>query len=199
MKPIHVVACSLISVLLPACSTFELKEGDLSFLKGEKVLNVEYDYSKMSVGSFEDEADYVREKVTERNEDDPGSGDRWRSEWTGNRAGKFEPHFEELLNAQLAPKDIAARRDAGARYTLVLATTHTEPGWNVGISRQPAHINVEVLFYESKVRGKVLAKLVGQRIPGASVWGFDYDVASRLQEAYAKCGKDLGKLLAESL
>ncbi|MDY6800622.1 MAG: hypothetical protein SVU94_05295, partial [Bacteroidota bacterium] len=56
-------------------------EGDLGFLKGESVVNLEYDYSDMSVGKFEHEADYIAKKKAEYNEKEAGRGDKWEESW----------------------------------------------------------------------------------------------------------------------
>ena len=54
-----------ITILLFCCITgfaqeVDLTKGDLSVLKGETTINIEFTYEKMSVGDFNKEADYIK-------------------------------------------------------------------------------------------------------------------------------------------
>ena len=55
-------------------SAQKLKSGDLKVLKGQSIVNVEYDYSQMKVGKKSAD-DYVKEGIEDRNKKKPGSGD----------------------------------------------------------------------------------------------------------------------------
>lgn len=174
----------------------KLVSGNLDFLKGQKVLNVEYNYDGMSVGKFKNEADYIAKKVNNYNEDEPGKGDKWRENWFNDRAKRYQPNFEELINKYLENCGVVVRPDSkDAKYTLILKTTFTEPGFNIGISRKPALINVKVIFIQTDEPEKELAIIGITKCPGRGAGGYDFDVAYRIEEAYAKCGKELGKYL----
>lgn len=176
----------------------DLYEGNLNFLKDQKTLNVIYQYDNMSVGDFDKEQDYIDKKVKEMNKDEAGTGDSWAKKWVADRNERFEPKFEELINEYLEGKIKVSNKDA-APYTLVLKTTHTEPGFNVGIMRRPAHINVEAWFVDTKDQSKVSAKARMKKVPGQDAWGFDFDTGYRLQESYAKCGKEIGKYIIKKV
>jgi hypothetical protein len=171
-----------------------LTSGALDFLKGETALNVEYVYDGMAVGKFASEQDYIDKKVAEYNQKEPGRGDKWREAWKADRANRFQPKFEELINKQLADRRLGLRIGANkdAKYTLIFKTTFTETGWNVAVMRRPALINAEASFVETANRGKQLALVTLTKAPGRDFWGFDYDTGGRLSEAYAKAGKSLG-------
>jgi hypothetical protein len=178
----------------------KLVSGNLNFLKGQKVIKVEYDYEDMSVGKFDNEEDYIAKRVKEYNEAEPGTGDKWREAWFNDRADRFQPKFEELINKYLENSDvIVSSQSKDAKYTLILKTTLTEPGYNVGISRRPALINADVIFIETNNPDKELAKFEITKSPGSGAWGQDYDTGYRIQEAYAKCGKELGKYLSRKV
>ncbi len=201
MKAIKLFTTTLALVLITS-SLFAQKpvvEGKLNFLKGQKVINVQYDYDRMSVGKYKDSKKYVAEKVKEKNKDEAGSGNEWKRKWIDDRESRFQPKFEELINKYLADKGVKVVPNAeDAEYTLILKTTHTEPGWNIGISRRPAHINVEAVFVETgsdKKKGKISLK----KVAGQDAMGFDYDRGTRLQEAYAKSGKLIGKYLVKKV
>jgi len=61
-------------------------EGDLSVLKNETTINVEFLYDGMSVGSYADEKEYIKKKTQEYNTKEPGRGDSWAKLWVSDRA-----------------------------------------------------------------------------------------------------------------
>ncbi len=191
-----ITAVFAISFLLSSCGGIKMVEGDLGFLKGQGKIKIKYDYSNMGVGKFEKEEEYINKKVTEYNDKEPGKGDNWRKAWVNDRATRFQPKFEELFNKYMGK--INVNGDTGwddAKYTMIIHTVYTEPGYNIYISRKNAHINVDITFVETKNPGKVLAKLQHDKVQGASFGGYDFDTGTRIMEAYAKLGKDLSKYL----
>lgn len=197
---IKALGLSLFSLAFFSSALFAQKvkvyEGDFKALKGEKMINVEYDYSTTSVGKFDKEQDYLDEKVKEKNEDEPGTGDSWLIKWKSDREERFEPKFEELMNEYLGGEGIKVGKYPDAKYTIILNTTHTEPGWNVGVMRQSAHINADIWLVETGSEN-ALGKMEMKKVPGRDAWGLDFDTGYRLQEAYAKCGKSLAKYLTK--
>ncbi|MFC2100251.1 hypothetical protein ACFLRZ_00325 [Bacteroidota bacterium] len=175
----------------------KLVSGNMSFIKGQKVLKVVYNYDDMKVGKM-DEDKYVSTKVKEYNQDIPGKGDNWQKAWINDRTSRFQPKFELLFNKYLKEKGVSIHTEAAdAKYTLLLKTTMTEPGFNVYVSSRPAMINTEVIFTETANPEKVLAKITITGSPGNTM-GNDYDTGNRIQEAYAKCGKALAKYLIKT-
>jgi hypothetical protein len=61
--------------------------------------------------------------------------------------------------------------------------------------RQPAQVSTEASFYQGKDRTKPLAVVTILKAPGRDAMGYDFDVGVRLQEGYAKTGKELGAFL----
>ncbi|MEN8119811.1 MAG: hypothetical protein ABFS35_05670 [Bacteroidota bacterium] len=173
--------------------------GKLDFLKGQTALNVEYKYDDMKVGKMTEE-DYIAEKVEKYNNDEAGKGDKWKEAWFNDRATRFHPKFEELMNKYLAKKGASiSSENNDAEYTLILKTTFTEPGFNVGVMRRPALINTEVIFVKTGSTEE-LAKITLTKAPGNAVMGLDFDTGLRIQEAYAKSGKTLaGYLIKKAL
>jgi len=173
-------------------------EGDITFLKGETNVMVEYDYSQMSVGKFDKEADYVAKKVEEYNKKEAGKGDAWAQSWVNDRETRFQPKFETLLNEYTSKANCKFDpTNTSAKYTMILKTTSTEPGYNIGISRKDAMINVEVIFVETANKENKLAVVEMLYNPGTTFTGYDYDTGLRIAEAYAKCGKSLGAFLSK--
>ena len=188
------VICTVLFVAVYAQKT-KVYDGSFDALKGEKKLNVVYDYSKMSVGDFDTETAYLEEKSAERNKDAAGSGDAWVEAWKADRKNKFEPKFEELFNEYMSGNGMKCGNYPDAKYTLILKTTHTEPGWNVGVMRKSAHINADLWLVETGNMDKVLGKMSMEKVPGRDAWGMDFDTGYRLQESYALTGKTFAKYL----
>jgi len=172
---------------------------NLSFLKGEKKINLEYNYDNVTVGK-KSEATYCSEKVADYNKKNQGKGDNWLKQWKSNRETAYQPKFEELLNKFLIEKGISAYpKNNDAKYTMTVNTIIIEPGYNIGISRKSAYITIEVVFVETANKDKVLAKKTFKNMPGATAFGEDYDVGTRVKEGYAKAGKEVAKWILKAI
>jgi len=172
---------------------------NLSFLKGEKTIKIEYNYDNVNVGKKTEEV-YCSEKVSDYNKKTPGKGDKWLVEWKNNREDSYQPKFEDLLNKYLSEKNISAyASNNDAKYTMIVKTIVLEPGFNVGVARKSAYITVEVVFVESANKEKILAKKTFKNMPGAAAFGEDYDVGTRVKEGYAKAGKEVAKWILKMI
>jgi hypothetical protein len=189
----------LISGLYLDAQKMTLKSGSFDFLKGQKTILAKYDYSNLAVGKFDKEDDYVADKVADYNKSEAGKGDKWKVSWYDDRAKRFAPKFEELFNNYMKAKDLQCSSTASeAKYELIVHTIFIEPGFNIGITRKPAYINVEVKFLESG-SGKELAVVSAEKCPGRDAFGYDFDTAYRIEEAYAKLGKALAGFILKKL
>jgi hypothetical protein len=201
MKSIRLLlflSASLIAGSISA-QTITIKSGTLDSLKGQKILNISYDFSEFGVGKFDKEADYVAKKVSEYNEKEPGKGDKWKENWIGDRKSTYQPKFEELINK--ATKDAGlyvGPENKDAKYTLILKTTFIEPGFNVYVTKKFASVNVEAIFVETANPDKIIATILSKNNPGRTYGSNDMDTGIRIGEAYAKCGKELGAFLMKN-
>lgn len=166
------------------------REGDISVLKDETSINIEFVYDGMSVGSFSDENEYIKKKTEDYNKKEPGRGDNWAKAWVGDRKTRFEPKFKELFEEYskmlVKPK---------SKYTMIFKTTSTEPGFNIYISRKNSEIDAEVTIVETNDRTKTIAVISVANAKGRTFGGYDYDTGTRLAESYAVAGKHLGKYI----
>lgn len=204
MKKVSLISLMvLVSFILSSCgSMIKLQRGseNLSYLKDAEKIQVKFDYSDMSVGEFADEEDYVAEKVQEKNKEEPGSGDEWRKKWYGQRESKLEPRFIEQLNYYTDNDEMKFSRDfSDTPYTVVVEVTFMEPGFNVAVVRKDAEINTKIKIYDDNDRSNPVSSFVANEIPGRSAMGYDFSVAARLGEAYAKCGKELGAYISDHM
>ncbi|MGA2823351.1 MAG: hypothetical protein ABSE72_07465 [Bacteroidales bacterium] len=174
--------------------------GDVSILKGQTVINLQYDYSNMSVGKFKDEKDYVAKRTADMNNKKPGDGDRWAEAWKNDRVARFQPMFEKNLNERVGKFNVTCKENAtDAKYTLIIRTTFTEPGYNIGISRMNAWIKMEVDLVETANPGTVLANMQMKREDSINMMGYDYDTGTRIQSAYDRAGEHLGNFLVKNV
>ncbi len=171
----------------------KLVQGSLEPLKGQTSIKTTFTYDNMIVGKDLTEEQYIQKKKDEYNSKEPGRGDTWEKAWVADRTNRFQPQFNELFEKHAGVNTSSA----DSKYTLVFHTTRTEPGWNVGVMRAPARIDGEVMIVETANPSNVIAKLTVVKAPGRDVMGFDFDSGLRLQEAYAKSGKEVGQLIGK--
>jgi len=188
--------------LFPGITMFaqcKLVSGSVSVLKGQSVINLQYDYSKMAVGKFKSADDYVADRTADMNKKKPGDGDRWAEAWRNDRTSRYQPMFEKNLNQIVGKFNVTCKENAtDAKYTLIIRTTFTEPGYNIGISRQNAWIKMEVDLVETANPGTVLASMQMKREDSANMMGYDYDTGGRIQSAYDRAGDHLGAFLVKN-
>ena len=193
------LALSYLSSMSLSAQKLVLKSGSFDFLKGQQSILVEYDYSNLSVGKYDKEDDYVKQKTADYNKSEAGKGDKWKEAWFNDRASRYEPKFELLFNENMAAKNLKCDKAASdAKYAMFIHTTFIEPGFNVGITRKPAFINVEIKFTEVG-SDKELAVVTVQNCPGRDAMGFDFDTGYRIEEAYAKLGKSMAGFIGKKL
>lgn len=172
------------------------ESGNLDFLKNEKSINIDYTFDGLTVGKDKPEAVYCEEKVKELNAKEKGKGDKWLEGWKSNKDQRYRPKFEELFDKMVEGK-ATIRKDA--KYLLIVNTTMIEPGYNIGISKMPAYINVTFNWVDASDPTKVLCKQTLYKVAGSQYGGYDFDVGTRVAESYAKSGKIMGKYLASNV
>lgn len=198
MKTKLMAALALIALfaLQPAfAQKIKVQEGSLAVIKGVSKMNLQFDYSAMSVGKFKTEAEYVEKKKGEYNKKEDGKGDKWEKDWIADRKDRYEPQFTELFNK--SSDGLTVGEYSSEKYTLIVKTTKTEPGYNIAISRKNAEIEGEILVVETANPGTVVLRMSFAKALGRSFGGYDYDTGFRIQEAYADLGKALGKYMSK--
>lgn len=196
MKKTILIATLLIFVFGANAQKIKLTDGNLKFLKGQKELSVKFVYSDdMKVGKDSEQA-YIDKKMKKADEDEPGNGAKWLESWKNDRPLNYEPKFIELFNDVLQEDGIViSQNNEAAMYLLIVNTVFIEPGYNVGVSRKNAYINLEVSIVENANNNTVLAKFTIDKSPGSMAFGADFDTGSRIAEAYAKAAKSFTKYL----
>ncbi len=204
MKTICVVAVTLllVPVALMAAKA-KLVSGDLAVLKGQTTIDVEFDYTGMTVGGKgTPETQWLADEVAKRNGKKAGSGETFQATWVSSRTELYAPRFLEELNKELAKAGAKAALGAGAaKYTLIVRTVQVEPGATIGFNTQ-AWATLDVRLVETAKKEVALATIGIEKIRPATkkVGGIKlggYDAESRLAECYDDGGEALGELLVK--
>jgi len=193
---LSILAICLFSSQLSA-QKIKIVTGDLSSFVGLTEINVEYNYDDMGVGKFKTEEAYIEKKKNEYNEDEPGKGDRWEEEWHADKENTYQMKFEQLFNLVMLSEETGMEVGffPSSDYTLIVKTTFLEPGFNIGISRKDASINVELMLVKSEEPETIITQINMDKVPGRGAMGGDFDTEYRIGEAYAKCGKELAQYI----
>ncbi len=190
-----IVIFILIGLQLEA-QKIKVTDGKLSDLKGVSKIDLAFTYDEdMRVGK-KSESQYVKEKMEKAENDEPGGGERWKKAWLDDRTSHFEPSFTELINKH-AGDAIFRPSMKGAKYKMIVNTVFIEPGFNVGVMKKNAYVDLEILFVPVDNPEKVLAKIMIYNAPGRSASYGDFDTGIRIGEGYAKAAKSLGKYLVK--
>ncbi len=199
MKKLSSLFLAGLILLAGSVSAQKLKSGSFEALKGQTVINLQYDYSKMAVGKFDNEQDYINKRVADMNKKEAGTGDKWAQAWVDDRNSRYAPMFEKNLNAKLDAVGAKATQNAtDAKYTLIARTVFTEPGFNVGVTRQNAYINMMVDLVETANPGTVLGTVELKNVQSVNMMGYDFDTGSRIQSCYDRAGDWLGNFLLKN-
>lgn len=191
MKKGLITLCILFSILTFSHSqSIVMTSGTIDFIKGESVLQFTFSYDEMLVGKLT-ESEYVNKKTTDYNEKEAGKGDEWKKAWVDDRKERFEPKFLELFDKYMGEKGITSGTE-GANYVIEINTDFTKPGWNVGVMRQNASVDLTCKVKKIET-GEQVTSIRIRNASANNFWGTDFTSGYRVQETYAKAGRELAK------
>ncbi|KFF07340.1 hypothetical protein [Flavobacterium reichenbachii] len=191
-----VLALLFVSAAMTA-QDMDVKSGDFAFLKDQKEINVEFDYSNFTVlKDKKTEAQYVEERTADLEKKAKGNGTAWSKKWSGAKDAIWNPKFLELVNVVLSKdkKDVTFQEGLSTPYTLIVQTVWIYPGWDVAMMKQAAKVTTVLKFVETANKSNVLLEITSEDAPGDQ-YGSNFSNESRVGEGYAKTGKSLAKLL----
>lgn len=170
----------------------KVSEGSIKNLKGITQFDLEFDYSDMQIPKYDSEEAFLADKISGKEKKAKGSGDRWKKKWFSNREEKFEPMFIESFNKRFKKNQVNVELDnSDAKYIMKVHTTWMYAGYNVGIVRHNAEINVEITVYEKSNSSNILLKGTYKKVQGNGAFGNDYDEGFRISHCYAKTAKNI--------
>ncbi|MCC9072510.1 hypothetical protein LNQ49_13040 [Flavobacterium sp. F-65] len=192
-----VVAFLIFSSAMSA-QDIKVLSGDFNFLKDQKEINVEFDYSKFTMmKEKKSEAQYIEERVKDLNAKSKGTGEIWKKKWDSAKELIWNPKFLELMLVIFSKDNKEVSFQEGlttAPYTLIVETVWIYPGWDAGIMKQPAKVTTNLRFVETNNKSNVLLEISSEEAPGDQ-WGNNFSNESRIGEGYAKTAKTLAKMI----
>ena len=193
------------------------KGDDLAFMKGQRDVAAEFDYSKITVKG-EAPATYLESQKTDLNADKPGDGDAFVAEWTDAREKKYQPEFAKGFNKMLLKDSIWVNNSGNAKYTIILTTEDMSLGKGKMFVKKPAEVTFSFVIVETANKDNVVAKGRLEEVDGqvdapkgsawmggvgtvmqvsASVKNRDY--SNRIANAYNNAGLAIGKAIHRAL
>ncbi len=202
MKTKKLLAILFLCVTLAVTAQdFQEEKGNLSFLKDQKVVNVEFKYDNLRLMKDNvTEKEYVDERREFLNNRNKGEGDNWLKKWEGAREAFWEPKFLDLMRRTVTEsKGIVFQKDAPqAPYTLIVDAQWIYPGWDAYVMKQKAKVTTVLSFVETNNKENVLYQIRSIEAPGDQI-GHNYSNELRIGEGFEKTAKSFGKLIVKRL
>ncbi len=186
---------------LVSVSTFVMSQkmkvvsGNFDFLKGEKELNLQMDYSQMKFYKENmDESDYIakQEKDIQKANKNPEEFTKWKKDWEYSKNTQFVDKFLASMNKNTDIKTSVNNKKA--KYTLVAQTVWIYPGWFAGVMNQPSKVSMILKFVETSNPSNVLLEIDSKNAPGDNFVGLPNN-NDRISESYAKTAKTLANMI----
>ncbi|MFV8345674.1 hypothetical protein [Flavobacterium sp. ZB4P13] len=192
-----VVAVLFVSSIMTA-QDMDVVKGNFDFLKDQKEINVEFDYSKMTLmKEKKTEAQYIEDRTKELNEKTKGIGNIWMKKWNASKELIWSPKFLELMNVVFVKdkKEVSFQEELiTAKYTLIVETVWIYPGWDAMVMKQPAKVSTLLKFVETNDKSNILLEISSEEAPGDQ-YGSNFSNESRIGEGFAKTAKSLAKMV----
>lgn len=116
----------LLFAQIAKAQVIELTEGSLSAIKGSALVNVQYDFSKLTVNGYPTIEDYITYKKKKYEEFHKGTkpGSEWEQNWKVDRETVMIPRIQEVMNRKLEKCGMSTQLNASAKYTFIVKITH---------------------------------------------------------------------------
>ena len=171
-------------------------EGDPKSLKDIKTYALEFDYSNLEIPKYDSEEEFLADKMQKREEKEAGAGEKFKASWFSDRQEFYEPKFVESFNKRFEEEGITVVNDGSeATYTMKVHTNKMYAGYNVGIVRHNAEIDVTFTVYETVNPGNIVFSGKFYDVQGNGAMGYDFNSGYRISECYAKAAKSFAAFL----
>lgn len=192
MKNIVLLAVFIVSTVVSA-QRAKVTEGNWKTLKDISAYNLVFEYTDVQIPKFDSEEAFLEDKMSKRDDKEPGSGEEFKKNWFADRENRYEPKFIESFNKRFNDGEVSVEKNSEAEYTMKIHTTMLYPGYNVGIVRKNAKLEATLYVYKTDAPETVIFSVNYTKVEGKGAMGHDYNSGYRISEAYAKLAKDLAK------
>lgn len=192
MKKFATLAILLLISTIAIGQKLKVQEGDLKNLKNIKVYAMQFDYTDVQIPKFDNEEDFLKDKMDKRDEKEAGDGERFKKSWFDDRPNRYHPKFIESFNKRFDDSAVQVQEEE-ADHIMKVHTTKLYPGYNVGIVRHNAEIDVTIAVFEKGNESNILFAGSYKDVRGAGAFGNDFNSGYRISECYAKLAKTFAK------
>lgn len=192
MKNFATLAILLLVSTTAIGQKLKVQKGDLKNLKDVKVYTMVFDYTDVQIPKFDNEEDFLKDKMEKREKKEAGDGERFKKSWFDDRPNRYHPKFIESFNKRFDDSAVQVQEEE-ADYTMKIHTTKLYAGYNVGVMRHNAEIDATITVFETGNESKVLFSGSYKDAQGGGAFGNDYDSGYRIAECYAKLAKTFAK------
>jgi hypothetical protein len=165
--------------------------GSLNGVGLQRSYGIVFQYDGMLVGNDVDEAEYLKQKRSNWEMKEPGKGVAFVQKWFDDRTELYKPAFirgfQKFYKTQIG--------DDKSKYTLIIRTKRTEPGWFAGVLGHPAELDGECWLVESDDQSNIVAKIAFSNFSGKVTYGGEFTMTTRIQSAYEILGIGLGDFI----
>ena len=193
MIPFAVIGQSIKSVVEVPDQEIKILSGTPEDYKDASSYYIRFDYTDLGIGGYESETEYIaymREDAELRRK----SADEWEQKWINDRKSVYEPKFLELFSKHAGSKIKIDPNNKGQEFEINLHTQFIEIGFNRNFKESPTYINVMVTI--CNVTGATEPLIISMKyvIGKEAMSSYSADFR-RIEEAYAKCGKELARYM----
>ena len=173
----------------------KVQKGDWGNLKGITAYNMVFDYTDLQIPKYDNEEEFLKDKMAKREEKEPGTGEKFKKSWYSDREEFYEPRFIETFNKKYKDGAVKVGRDLDTEYTMKIHTTMIYPGYNVGIVRHNSKLELTLSVYKTDSPDDVIFSVDYTKIEGQGNGGFDFNSGQRIADAYIIFGRAFAKHL----
>jgi hypothetical protein len=170
-----------------------LLQGDLKPLKGQKSIQIEFEYDSILIGGVTPEAEYIANKKTLWEQKEPGKGEDFESMWFDSRSEMHGPTFAFWFSKVTG----WSTDDSLAPFKMIVKTRQLEPGWTIGILGHRSSFNGEALIVNSS-DGRLIARLLLIDMKSRDEPNGDFQLGQVIQQAYKTGGQIAGAFILKA-
>ena len=175
----------------------KIVSGDISLIKNEKIINIEFKFDNMKIDKFPTEQDYIKYYVNARNKKNPGSGEQWEQEWKINSREKCPNQFVDQINKEVLNRGLTfSPKDLTSNYKMIvrLISLSKLKGTGGFTGREQLTADIEVIIVDNKNPNNIIAKIMLTKINGKG-----YGLPKCMEDAFGNAGQDLGEYIIKQL
>ena len=194
-------ALALIAFTGAMAQKMKVESGSFDFLKGEKEINISFDYDKVTFYKEEmTEQQYIDKRVADITQDKgKAEAEKWLKDWNTTKEGDFIDKFILSFNKNMDKPSMRMKQGSDAKYTVIVEAVWIYPGWFAGVMKQPAKVTTRLKFVETANPDKVLLTINSKNAPGDIAFVGVPNHNDRMAEGFAKTGKSLAKLMEKKI